>query len=68
MNILIRFWGGRQVYVERDGWSSSGRLVEWRAHEQEILIWIGRWHLIYTPANWSAAAGRLFDGRSASRG
>ena len=68
MSILIKLWGGRQVYLERDRWSSTGGFLEWRAHEQEILIWIGRWHLIYTPASWSVPAGRLFDDRAPSRG
>jgi hypothetical protein len=69
MNVLIRFWGGRQVYLERDRWSSTGGFVEWHAHQQEILVWIGRWHIIYTPAKWSASSGRrLCDGRVAYRG
>src|SRR5579859_4845312 len=68
MCVLIKFWGGRQLYVERDRWSSSGGFVEWRAREREILIWIGRWHLIYTPAGWSVPTGPLCDGGAASRG
>jgi hypothetical protein len=68
MSMLIKLWGGRQLYVERDRWSTSGGFVEWRADEREILVWIGRWHFIYTPANWSVSAERLFDGRAASRG
>ena len=68
MSILIKIWGGRQLYLERDRWSSKGGFLEWHAQEQEILIWIGRWHIIYTPANWSGPAGRLCDGRVAYRG
>jgi hypothetical protein len=68
MSILIKLWGGRQLYLERDRWSTSSGFVEWHAHEQEILVWIGRWHFIYTPASWSVPAERLFDGRAASRG
>ena len=68
MSVLIRLWGGRQVYLERDRWSSKGGFVEWHAHEREILVWIGRWHIIYTPARWSDKAGRLYDRRVAYRG
>ena len=68
MTMLIKFWGGRQLYVERDRWSTPSGIVEWRADEREILVWIGRWHFIYTPANWSVSAERLYDGRVASRG
>ena len=68
MSVLIRLWGGRQVYLERDRWSSRGGFVEWHAHQQEILIWVGRWHVIYTPACRSDKAGRLYDRRVAYRG
>jgi hypothetical protein len=50
MNLFLRLWGGRQVYVERDQWSSMGRFIEWRFQEREMLLWIGPWHAIYTPA------------------
>lgn len=64
MSILVKLWGRRQLYVERDQWSTTGGFVEWHAHGQEILVWIGRWHLIYTPASWSPTTGRLADGRA----
>jgi len=66
MNILIKLWGGRQIYVEHDAWSKAGGFVEWR-REREILIWVGQWHFIYTPAGWSVSE-RLFDDGAASRG
>lgn len=65
MSVLIRIWGGPQVYVERDRWSARGPLVEWHRQGQEILVWVGRWHLIYTPARWSARRRLLPDGRVA---
>jgi hypothetical protein len=68
MSILIKLLGGRQLYLERDSWSSSGGFVEWRADEREVLVWIGRWHFIYTPASWPGTARRLCDDRAASRG
>jgi hypothetical protein len=65
MCILVKFWGGRQVYVERDQWSARGPFVEWRRQGQEFLIWVGRWHIIYTPATWSVPRRPLPDGRVA---
>jgi hypothetical protein len=68
MSVLIKLWGGRQLFVERDRWSRADGFFESRREGQEILLWIGRWHLIYTPASWSARAERVFNDRAASRG
>jgi hypothetical protein len=63
MAMLVKFWGGSQLYLERDRWSSAGRFVEWRVDRDERLIWIGRWHLVWTPSAWvSRGSG---DGRLA---
>lgn len=65
MSILVKFWGGRQLYLERDRWSSAARYVEWRAQREELLIWVGRWHMVYTPAACAARLRRAPDGRVA---
>lgn len=68
MSVLIKLWGGRQLFVERDRWSRADGFFESRREGQEILLWIGRWHLIYTPASWSVRAEHVFNDRAASRG
>jgi hypothetical protein len=66
MAILVRIWGGRQLYVERDVWSTADRFVEWRTQREEWLIWFGRWHVVWTPARSGARRLRAPpDGRTA---
>lgn len=65
MSVLLRFWGGRQLWLERDRWSSAGRWPQWHAQREEILIWVAGWHIIYTPAACAARLRGAPDGRVA---
>ncbi len=66
MIMLIKLWGGRQLYIERDRWSSPASFLEWRRQRREILIWVGPLHIVYTPADWAPPSGStLLDRRAA---
>jgi hypothetical protein len=65
MSVLIKLGTSRQLFIERDRWSTPQRWLEWHVQGREILIWIGRWHLIYTPAHWMSAPGPFRNGRVA---
>jgi len=65
MTVLIKLGTSRQLYIERDRWSTSEGWLEWHVQEREILIWIGRWHLIYTPGRWNVQPRSFPNGRVA---
>ncbi|HZH28846.1 MAG TPA: hypothetical protein VEY95_16860 [Azospirillaceae bacterium] len=64
MTIFIKLVGGRQVFLERARWARPSRWLHIRKDNGEWLVWIGGWHLIYTPAQW-APRGVSIDGRAA---
>ena len=50
----------RQIYVEYADWASPQRCYDAVRDNRELLIWIGRFHIIYTPPHWSPKR-RAFD-------
>lgn len=62
MNVFLGLCG-RRVFLEHARWASPDRFFEIRRENGETLIWLGRLHVIYTPARWSAPRGRLADER-----
>jgi hypothetical protein len=76
MCIYLRMPGGRRLFVERATWAGSGRgrWLDVRNENGEVLIWLGGWHAIFTPAGWSPprpdpfwTGGLCADGRRARR-
>jgi hypothetical protein len=55
MCVFLRMPGGRRLFMERAGWAGrgEGRWLEFRNENGEVLIWLGSWHAIFTPAGWS---------------
>ena len=43
---------GRSVFVEHAHWASPGAF-DIRRENGELVVWLGRLHMIYTPATWS---------------
>ncbi|HWK44091.1 MAG TPA: hypothetical protein VNT30_05200 [Stellaceae bacterium] len=73
MRIFMKLVTGQQVYAERDPWSVPQR-PQWRTEHHELLFWIGRWHVIWTPSRWTppsaaatVSAGATDDGREICR-
>ena len=57
------YWGfcGRSVFVEHALWASPDRFFDVRRENGEFVIWLGRLHIIYTPARWGPRSGGLAD-------
>lgn len=41
------------LWVERQKIPLAGPFILWNNCNGELLAWVGRWHLIYTPRHWS---------------
>ncbi len=66
MSIYLALPGGTKIYAEIARWASPGRRFEIRREMGETLIWLGRVHIIYTPAHWRPVAGDVIDGATFS--
>ncbi|UEM21050.1 hypothetical protein JL100_028990 [Skermanella mucosa] len=57
MPIYLTLKRGPKLYVEYARWTRPGAWpgtwIEVRRERGELLLWLGRWHAIYTPARWS---------------
>lgn len=53
MGMFFKLVGGRQLYLERASWARPDTFFHLRREGREWIIWIGRWHGIYTPADWA---------------
>jgi hypothetical protein len=49
---LVRLPGTRKLYLEIARTPSEAPFFEAKRVSGEVLIWLGRLHLIYTPAGW----------------
>lgn len=54
-SLLCRLPGARKLYLEIARTPSDAPFFEARRVSGEVLIWLGRLHLIYTPAGWLPA-------------
>lgn len=62
MSLYLGFCGHR-FFVEHARWASPERSIDFRRENGEILLWLGRLHVIYTPARWSPPRGGPIDER-----
>ena len=60
MSVYLGFCG-RRLFLEHAQWASSGVGFDIRQENGEYLIWLGRLHIIYTPARWGPRSGGLAD-------
>lgn len=60
MSLFMSLGRGPKLFIELARWadqsSRSGRACDVRRENGELLIWLGRVHLIYTPAQWRPVA------------
>lgn len=60
MSLFISLGRGPKLFIELARWAdhsrSAPRGYDVRRENGELLIWLGRFHLIYTPARWRPAA------------
>jgi len=68
MGVLIKFWGGRQAYLEYAGWACPDRFFDLRHEQGETILWLGRLQVIYTPADWRRRHDRRLAPQRALRG
>lgn len=52
MSIFVSLGTGPKVFIELAHWADAPRGVDIRRENGEILLWLGRLHMIYTPARW----------------
>ncbi len=70
MSVLLSLGKGPKLFLEVARWAETPRGFHVRRENGETLVWLGRVHLIYTPACWRPAVrgptldGRISDGRS----
>lgn len=60
MSVYLGFCG-RSVFVEHALWATPDGLFDLRRENGEIVIWLGRLHIIYTPARWGPRSGGFAD-------
>lgn len=53
MLCFVRLPRGRRFFAEIAVWATPDRLLLVRREHRELIVWIGRLHIIYTPAGWS---------------
>ncbi len=68
MSFFFSVAKGPKLFVELARWADhgapGGRRYDLRRENGELLIWLGRLHLIYTPARWRPPArGPTIHGR-----
>lgn len=61
MSWFIALAGGRKLFVEYARWATPDG-VSIRREQAEVVVWIGRWHAIYTPLRWAARPRNRGDG------
>lgn len=64
MNWFIKIVGGRQLYVEYATWARPDRRFLLAVDGREIILWVGRLNMIYTPAAWAPRLRSMTDDRS----
>lgn len=57
MALFLSLGNGPKLFIERATWAAARRpslerIVRISRENGEILLWLGRFHLIYTPGNW----------------
>ncbi|MFM2045270.1 MAG: hypothetical protein RLY86_3846 [Pseudomonadota bacterium] len=79
MSIFVSLGIGPKIFVELARWADTPRGVDIRRENGEVLIWLGKLHVIYTPARWRPEArgptpgqptrgGPTIDGQDTTRG
>lgn len=69
MSFFVSLGRGPKLYIELARWASVPRGLQVRRENGELLVWLGRLHVIYTPARWRPVArgptdyGRTHQGR-----
>lgn len=72
MSLFIGRPKGPKLFIEFARWADSPRGLHVCRENGEILVWLGRVHLIYTPARWRPVVrgptfhGHTSDGRLAT--
>ncbi|WP_155524515.1 hypothetical protein [Oleisolibacter albus] len=67
MSLFISLGKGPKLFIEVARWAEAPRGLQVRRENGEVLFWLGRVHLIYTPARWRPAVrGPTFDGRTSN--
>lgn len=62
-SLYLALPGGPKLYVEHAGWTRArGNAFEVRRENGELLVWLGRLHVIYTPGRWRPARDRSRGG------
>lgn len=61
MSVLINLPGRRKLYVEYAGWARPDTWFARSVDRGEVILWFGRWHVIYTPAGWTPRRRCLGD-------
>lgn len=52
MSIFVSLGAGPKFFIELARWADAPRGMDIRRENGEVLIWLGRLHVIYTPARW----------------
>lgn len=60
MSVYLGFCG-RRIFVEHALWASPDRSFDIRRENGEVVVWLGRLNIIYTPARWGPRSGGLSD-------
>ena len=74
MSIFISLGTGPKIFIELARWADAPRGVDFRRENGEVLLWLGRLHLIYTPARWRpetrgpTGGGTRIDGQDPTGG
>lgn len=63
MSFYFRLLRGGSVFVEYASWATLDGFIHSRWENRELVLWLGRWHFIYTPPRWSPLTGGYADGR-----
>ncbi|HYE53043.1 MAG TPA: hypothetical protein VEB20_25825 [Azospirillaceae bacterium] len=66
MSFFLALPGGPKIYIELARWASPAGRFDLRRENGETLVWLGRIHLIYTPARWRPVPGGVIDGANFS--
>lgn len=56
MSFFVSLGNGPKIFIELAHWASSRRGLHVSRENGEILVWLGRVHVIYTPARWRPPA------------